>query len=164
MGWTTCRLAPRSASAETVTAKKIDIAAHTQTLTLHIQENVPYHPTRASDPYYHLFNEARARMKRQGLLICWICGTTEHIEVHHTEVEFSMSRGVDITLFAELHPDMGIVDDATFEAYVEGPHNLTALCHLHHTGILGVHSIPGPLWYPQKFWRRDLAVPAEVIA
>ena len=57
------------------------VATHDQTTTIHIVEHVPYHPTREDDPYYHLFNEARNRMKKLGLLKCWVCGCESNIEV-----------------------------------------------------------------------------------
>ena len=102
------------------------VATHDQTTTIHIVEHVPYHPTREDDPYYHLFNEARNRMKKLGLLKCWVCGCESNIELHHTEVEFSMAKGVDIGKFAELHPDLVISDDASFSQFVEATSHLVA--------------------------------------
>lgn len=138
-------------------------AAHVQTVTLHIQENIPSHPTRDTDPYYHFFNEARARMKRQGLLKCWMCGTTERIELHHNIVEFSLATGVDIAKFAQLYPEFGVIDDDTFERFIEGEGNLTPLCKLHHTGVLGIHTLNYPQWQAMRFWKRELAPPEQLV-
>jgi hypothetical protein len=142
------------------------IPAHIQRTTIRIEEMVPYHPTRTDDPYYHIFNQQRNRMKKLGLLICAVCGAKDgekEIEVHHTEVEFSMSEGIDVAKFAALHPDLNITDDATFQAFVEGEHNLTPLCVEHHTGMHGIHVLPYPFWNLQKYWKTDLGDPAHAI-
>ena len=86
--------------------------------------------------------------------------TTEKIELHHTEVEFSMSAGVDITKFATLHPDLHIENDDDFARFVESEHNLTCLCRKHHTGIYGIHVIPYPIWQLYKFCKE---IPAKVL-
>lgn len=132
---------------------------HTETVTLHLQYFFPDHTPRSDDPHYHLFNEARARMKRLGLLKCWICGTEENIEVHHSIVEFALQNGVDIEKFKHLYPEFHITNDEDFAAFVEGPENLTALCHAHHTGAMGIHCLPAPAWNALRFWKDTLPVP-----
>lgn len=47
-------------------------AAHNQMQTLHILSHVPEHEPREQDPHYHLFEQAKARIKRQGLWKCAI--------------------------------------------------------------------------------------------
>src|SRR5205807_103971 len=96
-------------------------------------------------------------------LKCWICGSDKQIELHHSTVEFSLANGVDVSRFEELYPEFGIGTDEQFLEFVEGEGNLTPLCKLHHTGILGVHCLPYPVWLPQRFWRKELDTPAEVI-
>lgn len=138
-----------------------ETAAHTQQITIHFEEHYPSHEPRETDPHYKYFHEAHDRLQKLGKLTCWICGTDQQIELHHSTVEFALANGVDVTKFTELYPEFGIKDDETFLQWVEGEGNLTPLCKLHHTGILGVHVLPYPVWLPQRFWRKDLAVPAE---
>jgi len=138
--------------------------AHFQTRTVHIRQYVPYHPTRVDDPYYRLFDQARARMKRLGLLKCAVAGCTapeSEIEAHHTLCEFSMSNGVDIAKFEALHPDLHVESDDDFQRFVEGQGNLTPYCKLHHTGDLGVHVLDGPMFELLPVWKDGLPLPAE---
>jgi hypothetical protein len=46
--------------------------AHDQKLTLHIIAHIPEHAPRESDPHYHLFEQAKARIKKAGLWRCII--------------------------------------------------------------------------------------------
>jgi hypothetical protein len=131
------------------------VAAHIQHTTIHIEQYVPYHPQRTDDPYYHLFNQARDRLNRMGLLKCQVCGTDQQIELHHNEIEFSMAAGVDIAKFEALHPDLNIKDDATFQQFVESDHNLTPLCRKHHIGVQGIHVLPYPFWKLLAVWKDD---------
>ena len=139
------------------------IQAHIQTVTIHIAEHYPSHEPRTEDPHYKYFNAARKRLADLGKLVCWICGTTEQVELHHSMVEFALSNGVDIQKFETLYPEFGITTDEQFLWWVEGEGNLTPLCKLHHTGILGVHVLPYPVWEPQRFWKHELQPPANVL-
>jgi hypothetical protein len=112
------------------------VAAHIQRTTIRLEEYVPYHPTRESDPYYKFFNAARNRMEKLGLLKCRVCGTADNIEVHHSECEFSMAEGVDVSKFSALHPDLNIKSDNDFQLFVEGEHNLTPLCQTGDTPVI----------------------------
>lgn len=136
--------------------------AHTQTITLHITESYPAHLPREEDPHYVYFHAAHKRLKALGAMKCWICGTTENIELHHSTVEFALANGVDITEFETLYPEFGITTDEQFLEWVEGEGNLLCLCLAHHRSILGIHSLPYPNWLPQRFWKHELAVPAQV--
>ena len=72
-------------------------AAHDQMMTIHVETHVPDHAPREDDPHYHLFEQAKARLKRQGLWKCIIadelCGGEP--ELHHTYIEFSQINEVD---------------------------------------------------------------------
>src|ERR1700753_1406253 len=72
--------------------------AHDQRLTVHILPHVPEHHPRQDAQHYNLFNQAKARMKRQGLWKCAInddyCGG--NIELHHSHIEFSQVGGADL--------------------------------------------------------------------
>lgn len=132
------------------------VAAHVQRVTLHITEHIPAHEDRAKSPYHHYFEAARKRLKALGKYQCWICGTEQNLEAHHTLVEESLKYGVDVKRFEQLYPEFGICSDEDFLKFVEGESNLTILCRTHHTGILGIHVLPYPLWVTQRFYRADL--------
>lgn len=137
-------------------------AQHDQKITLHIVEHYPSHEPRAGDPHYHFFNAARARLQKLGKLTCWV-GNHEcagQIELHHDKVEFALANGVDVARFAKLYPEFGIIGDDDFLRAIESEGNLTPLCKRHHTGNLGIHCLPYPVWLPQRFYR--LGAPAEL--
>ena len=138
--------------------------AHDQRMTVHILTHVPEHSPRESDPHYHLFNQAKDRMKRQGLWKCAInddyCGG--NIELHHSHIEFSQVGSADLKKVNEafgLHLD----DDDTFQEWIESPGNLEALCEVHHRTHYGVHVIPGPLWEPLRYRKMNAKPAAEFV-
>jgi len=140
------------------------IAAHEQVMHLLIREFYPDHTPRESDPHKVYFDRARKRLKDLGRLKCWICGTTENIQLHHTMVEEALKNGVDVTKFEELYPEFGITTDEQFLEWVEGSeNNLTALCFSHHIGILGIHFLPYPSWVSQRWWKQGEEVPGMVV-
>jgi hypothetical protein len=104
-------------------------AAHEQRSTIHILAHVPEHAPREDDPHYHLFMQAKARIKRQGLWKCALnddlCGG--QLELHHSHVEFSQVNAVDP---AKLEQAFGLhfENDEAFQQWVEGPGNLEVLC------------------------------------
>jgi len=146
----------------------METPAHTQETTIHYRQYFPDHEPRTDDPHYHIFNEARKKLKEAGKLICWVCGKDEAaagqpIELHHDRVEFALQNGVDIGKFIEAFPDLNIHNEEEFFAFVEGEGNLLPLCKLHHTGIEGIHLLPYPCWRVIKVWKENLPPPGEVI-
>lgn len=140
------------------------VAAHDQVETLHIVAHVPAHPPREDDPHYHLFEEARARMKKLGLLKCVVdddyCGGG--IELHHMHVEFSQQADADrekVNKALGLH----IEDDEAFAQWIESPGNLEALCVNHHRTHFGVHTLPHALWEAVRWRKSGTRSGAEVI-
>jgi hypothetical protein len=140
------------------------VAAHDQASTIHLLQHVPTHDRREDDPHYRLFEQAKARLKRQGL---WHCMIGDDLcdgepELHHTFIEFSQINEVDPAKVAQglgLHFE----DDEDFQAWAESPGNLEVLCRAHHIGGLGIHSIPGPLWEAIRFRRAGTAPAAQVV-
>lgn len=138
-------------------------AAHDQPLTLHLVTHVPEHAPREDDPHYHLFERAKARLKRQGL---WKCAIDDDLcgggpELHHTHVEFSQINATDP---ARLEKALGLhfESDEDFQAWCESPGNLEVLCANHHRTHFGIHAIPAPLWEALR-WRRSGSVPAAEV-
>jgi hypothetical protein len=147
-----------------VTGQRKVTAAHDQGGAAQWIAHVPAHEPRESDPHYHLFRQARERMKRLGLLKCAIpgCAYPGPIELHHTHLEFSLAGGVDLELASKAF-GAHFEDDDEFAAWIESPANLEPLCPMHHRSHLGVHVLPGPLWEPLRVWRKDLPPPAEAV-
>jgi hypothetical protein len=138
--------------------------AHDQRMTLHLIAHVPAHEPREDDPHYHLFEQVKARMKRQDLWKCVMnddyCGGD--VELHHSHVEFSQTNGVDL---AKLNDQLGlhIASDEDFQKWIESPGNLEPLCTAHHRTHFGVHVIPGPLWEPLRYRKAGIAPSAEFV-
>lgn len=102
--------------------------AHKQKITLRFIECWPSHEPRKKDPNYHYFREAKARLKRQGLLKCVVDAPFHHgpIELHHSKVEFAHINDVDVDKFNELY---GLhLTDKEFQIYIESEGNLEPLC------------------------------------
>lgn len=139
-------------------------AEHDQRLTLHILAHVPEHEPRQDDPHYHLFERAKARLKRQGLWRCVIDDDlcSGPVELHHSHIEFSQINNVDPDKVAR-HLGLHFEHDDDFQAWVEGPGNLEPLCTTHHRTHLGVHVLPGPFWEPLRFRKAGSKPAAEFI-
>jgi hypothetical protein len=139
-------------------------AAHDQMMTIHVETHVPDHSPREDDPHYHLFELAKARLKRQGLWKCIIgddlCGGEP--ELHHTFIEFSQINDVDP---AKLQEALGVhfANDEDFQKWAESPGNLEVLCANHHRTHYGIHVIPGPLWEALRFRLVGTEAPAEFV-
>lgn len=129
-------------------------AAHDQSETLHILMHVPDHAPREDDPHYHLFEQAKTRLKRQGLWKCVIGDDLceGQLELHHTHVEHSQINAADpgkIEAALGLHFE----NDEDFQRWAESPGNLEVLCAAHHRTHYGVHVLPAALWEANR-WRR----------
>ena len=133
-------------------------------MNLHLVVSVPEHEPRESDPHYHLFNQAKARLKKQGLWKCVInddmCSGTP--ELHHSHIEFSQINNADLHKVEAafgLHFDT----DEDFQKWIESPGNLEVLCSAHHRTKFGIHEIPAPLWETFRYRKAGTAPAAEVI-
>ena len=139
-------------------------AAHDQMLTLHLKQHVEEHEPREHDPHYHLFEAAKARLKRQGL---WKCVIDDELcegqpELHHSHIEFSEINATDP---AKVEQALGLhfESDEDFQAFVESPANLEVLCSAHHRTRFGIHVLPEPLWQAVRFHREGVQAPAEFV-
>ena len=139
-------------------------AAHDQMMTIHVETHVPDHSPREDDPHYHLFEQAKARLKRQGLWKCIIadelCGG--EAELHHTYIEFSQINEVDPK---KVEQSLGLhfENDEEFQVWAESPGNLEVLCANHHRTHYGIHVIPGPLWEALRFRMVGTEAAAEFV-
>jgi len=137
--------------------------AHSEHLAIHLITNVPSHEPRETDPHYHLFNQAKARIKRQGLWKCIIdddlCSGTP--ELHHSYVEFSQINNTDPKRIEKAF-GLHFESDEDFQEWIESPGNLEVLCTAHHRTRFGIHEIPGPLWEAIRFRNANSSPAAEV--
>lgn len=136
--------------------------AHDQTETIHLLRHYEAHHPRSEDPNYHLFEEAKARMKRLGLWHCVIANSdcSGETQCHHDDIEFAYQNSIDVQALAKL---LGLhLDDDSFAKFIEGPGNLEPLCLTHHMGRLAVHHIPAADWTTVRT-RKDGLVPVEVV-
>lgn len=120
--------------------------AHEAEVTIRFIERWPAHEPREKDPHYKLFHQAKARIKKLGLLVCNVESDYHvgQIELHHDKVEFAHVNDIDLEKFNRAY---GLhLSDEAFQEYVEMEGNLEPLCVLHHRGQEGVHSLPTPEW------------------
>jgi len=137
-------------------------AAHDQLMTLHLKQHVEAHEPREDDPHYHLFEQAKARLKKQGL---WKCVIDDDLcdggpELHHSHVEFSEIGSTDpgkVSRALGLH----LESDEDFQVWAESPGNLEVLCAAHHRTRYGIHVLPEPLWQAVRFKKAGAQAPAE---
>jgi len=140
--------------------------AHDQRLTLHIIEHVQAHEPREDDPHYHLFNEAKARLKKLGLMTCALdddyCDRTRPAELHHEHVPFAQQNASD---YHKVNAALGqhIASDEEFAEWIEKPGNLEVLCVNHHRTHFGVHVLPAALWEPLRYLRSGVQPGAEFV-
>lgn len=139
------------------------VKAHTQTEHLTLVYAYPAHEPRTSDSHYHTFNETRKRMKKLGLLKCWICGTTANVELHHDKVEFALANDIDWRLFALDHPEWHLLSDDDLKEKIEMEGNMTPLCSEHHRGLTGIHTIHASAFNAQKYLREGATMPERAI-
>lgn len=122
------------------------VVAHSQVVTIQFIERWPDHPPRKDDPDYALFNAARRRLVKAGLLVCAIGDGNCYggMELHHSDLEYAHAPDVDLDRLNKAY-GLHLTEDE-FAAWIESPGNLEPLCVGHHRGVYGVHSLPEPEW------------------
>ena len=140
--------------------------AHTESMTLHVDVNIPEHDERTATPLFH--HTRQQLIEREGGR-CLICGGTEAstghpLEAHHHPIERSLAQMIDWQRFQRdceaglWGPHAQAFDWATFDpanpyTFVD---NMTVngelLCKAHHIGSdEGKHTLPYPLWIAQRY-------------
>jgi hypothetical protein len=132
------------------------VAAHTQKTTHSYSIHYPPHPARKDDPHYVDFEHYRRSTKADAK-----CAVGDHrsdfsecaggLELHHSEIEFSMQNGVDLKWLEVDYP--GVSDPTAVGAWVESARNLTWLCEHHHRGSGGVHIASSSDYEAEKYVR-----------
>ena len=101
------------------------------------------------------FRKSKERLKEDGHYKCYICGTTEGIEVHHLG-EYCFANVIDFDKLKQFCEDFdpygyGKLLKNKPMSTVDEVRNCLCLCKTCHTGKgTGVHEITMPVWLIQK--------------
>jgi hypothetical protein len=102
------------------------------------------------------FRQAREMIKKDGHFLCYICGTTEHLEEHHYGCEKSEANDCDFDKLKAylLEHDIYGYSRAMIDIPLvteDDVRNQMMLCKLHHTGKgTGIHGMTHGYWIMQK--------------
>lgn len=142
----------------------IMVTEHVETINLKVVEIVPGHPQRKTTTE---FEQSVRKLRADGHIECWLCGSKEHLQVHHFIGEDCESSIIDYSKAATKalsldpygynheigHPLFGSVD-----CYL----NMMVLCQPHHTGVnatagnpTGIHNTPFVEWILQGICKKD---------
>lgn len=139
--------------------------AHWERRTLHDFVLDPDHVARAESP---AFRAAKERLHADGHYRCWVCGSSDSLQVHHLGCEWMFANVVD---FAKLQRVLLAFDpygysaamrDATITS-VDDVRNMLVVCQSHHTGVnhqdggggTGIHALTFSSWVIQACARED---------
>jgi hypothetical protein len=149
-------------------------AAHVERETLQIDANIPAHDARVTTP---IFARTRALLIAREGGRCHICGQTAEetghpLEAHHHPIERCFAAEIDFALvYAAVRSGNILVPERQLAAmrafdwtlllaapsrWVEFVDDMTVngllICKDHHTAVDdGIHTIPAPIWYAQRF-------------
>lgn len=115
------------------------------------------------------FRDAKRRLKQDGHMQCWVCGTTDNLQVHHAALEWSTRDLADfakIKVFVEEFDPYGygrLLRNQPLTS-IEDVRCMLVLCQKHHTGVdhadggygTGIHDMDWPTWLMQKLSRDGL--------
>ena len=128
----------------------MSVSEHIQQRTIHDDVIDPAHADRTGSA---AFRAARERIQADGHWQCWICGTTEHLELHHFIVEYELktivdldemktvAEALDVYGYGHLLRNKPLTDPEDIRCYM-------VLCRPHHIGVdhadggsgTGIHS------------------------
>ena len=108
------------------------------------------------------FRRSKERLRADGHYRCFICGSTENLQVHHLGVEWMFAPMADFTKmkeFLEAFDPYGygrLLRNTPIES-VDDIRNCLVLCQAHHTGVdhqdensgTGIHDLTFPSWIAQ---------------
>jgi hypothetical protein len=120
----------------------------------------PDHAERAESEQ---FREAKRRLKQDGHYRCYICGSTDKLQVHHRACEYMFAGVVDFGLLKEFCEEWDVYGygkllKAQPITSPDDVRNQMVLCQPHHTGVnhedggggTGIHAMTFPSWIIQK--------------
>ncbi|PWI57891.1 hypothetical protein BM613_06685 [Sulfoacidibacillus thermotolerans] len=109
------------------------------------------------------FRKSKERLQEDGHYRCWVCGTTERLQVHHYGIEWSLAHLADwnkVKAFCEEWDPYGyghLLRNIPLKS-PDDIRNLLVLCEPHHIGIdhrdeesgIGIHELTFPIFLIQK--------------
>lgn len=130
--------------------------------TLIEDDYVPGHGER-EEP---LFKASRHQLIVVEKKTCWLCGTSEQLEAHHSPIEFSEANDVDFGPGSNIRLDFPQFDWAAFDRqggdpnlFIDSVHNLMILCKPCHIGKnRGIHAKTHPNWVLRRYAKKDVAL------
>ncbi len=136
------------------------VEAHIQKCQLTEVVITPEHADRTESAE---FRQAKARLKADGHFKCWVCGTTEDLQVHHFGLEWSLENIADfdkLKQFVEEWDPYGygrLLRNQPITS-ADDVRNMLVLCQAHHTGVdhedgnsgTGIHDLTFPVFVIQK--------------
>lgn len=144
----------------------MSVPEHVQTRTLHDDVIDPAHADRTESP---AFRAARERIQTDGHWQCWVCGTTDQLELHHFLAEYEFKDIVDLTEmkfvaetldvygYGHLLRNNPITDPEDVRCYM-------TLCRPHHIGVdhsdggsgTGIHELTFSTFLMQRLAKKGL--------
>lgn len=109
----------------------------------------------------NLFRANKEKLKVEGHGACFICGTTEEIEVHHIMCPYARQKEVSFTALKEVCEIFDVygyskeMQSIPFTS-VDDIRNLICLCKGHHKRAdHGIHNVPFADWLMQKIGKEQ---------
>jgi hypothetical protein len=102
------------------------------------------------------FKASKKRLRQDGHYKCWVCGSTQKLQVHHYGGEWSLESSLDLNLLKEFLMEWDVYGYSRLMrnlplTTVDDVRNMMVLCQKHHTGKEhGIHEITFPVWITQK--------------
>ena len=132
-------------------------------LEKHTLREVVITPSHVRRTESEAFRRNKQRLREDGHYQCWVCGSTENLQVHHFGIEWSLSNIADwekVKAFCEEWDPYGYGRLLHNQAITspDDIRNLLVLCQEHHTGVdhadggsgTGIHDLTFPVWVVQK--------------
>jgi hypothetical protein len=124
-------------------------------ITRHLTEVVitPEHAERTESAEFRCSKET---LRKDGHYECWICGSTEKLQVHHYGAEWSLASDTDLEKLKLLLEQWDVYGYGRLLKSrpllsVDDVRNMMILCQEHHMGKKhGIHEITFPAWIIQK--------------
>lgn len=102
------------------------------------------------------FRKAKERLREDGHYSCYVCGSTNDLQVHHRAAEWMFNNVVDFAKLKEFCEEWDVYGygrllKARPIESVDDIRNQMVLCRVHHTGTgTGIHEMTFPAWVIQK--------------
>lgn len=144
------------------------VKEHVIKRTLHEVVITPDHVKRTESED---FREAKKRLRADGHYQCWVCGSTNNLQVHHFGIEWSLANVADwdkVKAFCEEWDPYGygrLLRNVPMNS-PDDVRNMLVLCQKHHTGVdhadggsgTGIHEMSFPIWVAQKLAKAGIDV------